>query len=463
MAQDDEPLDDIRAVAMTAGAAVARVVELAVRNAQDRARDRQRQLERVQNDLARQGYRAGGVAPAGAGRPAGEPVPQRRATPAELQREQLRAELSRAEAWARANDPQRLREHQHEHMGSDSADGWDRANRRLVDDWKKATGQSMPQQQLSPLEQAKAWARANDQKALDRHSQEWMYSDTADGRDSADRALIRDWQDATRPGVNPNWLADNEAHKARLAGPIDVPPPTPQVQAIMDRLRDEQMEPLVGDMLNRTTKDVLAADPAGADIIRRAVAEDIANPGSATAEAALDKMEARFRPPVPAAEPSVATKVNGTDYDRLSPADKAVADKYIAELEQKYGVEIVPGSGGARGGSPQVDGPAETIPGAAKAAELDRRRQYVASRQRAAANDRQAAPEVGDREYDSPARRAEADREMADAGVPDEVRHARSTSDLLNGSDPKLAAQSGSKAKAQPVRKPRQHGRERGR
>jgi hypothetical protein len=65
--------------------------------------------------------------------------------------------------------------------------------------------------------------------------------------------------------------------------------------------------------------------------------------------------------------------------------------------------------------------------------------------------------------YDTSARRAGADREMAAAGVPDDARHARTTADLLNGTDPQRAAGAGSKTKARPNRVRLKQGQQRSR
>lgn len=65
--------------------------------------------------------------------------------------------------------------------------------------------------------------------------------------------------------------------------------------------------------------------------------------------------------------------------------------------------------------------------------------------------------------YDSPERRAAADQAMRVAGVPDEARQARMTADLLNGTDPQLAASAGSKGKANSTRPAKTLERERGR
>jgi hypothetical protein len=54
--------------------------------------------------------------------------------------------------------------------------------------------------------------------------------------------------------------------------------------------------------------------------------------------------------------------------------------------------------------------------------------------------------------YDSPERRQAADVTMRAAGVQDEPRNARITSDLLNGADPAAAAASGKATKARPAR-----------
>lgn len=57
-----------------------------------------------------------------------------------------------------------------------------------------------------------------------------------------------------------------------------------------------------------------------------------------------------------------------------------------------------------------------------------------------------AQPEA--QRYDSPERRQAADQAMRVAGVPDEARQARNISDLMNGTDPALAASSGRPIKA---------------
>lgn len=51
--------------------------------------------------------------------------------------------------------------------------------------------------------------------------------------------------------------------------------------------------------------------------------------------------------------------------------------------------------------------------------------------------------------YDSHERRAATDQAMRAAGVPDEVRHAATTADLLNGVDPQRAASAGTTRKTQ--------------
>lgn len=51
--------------------------------------------------------------------------------------------------------------------------------------------------------------------------------------------------------------------------------------------------------------------------------------------------------------------------------------------------------------------------------------------------------------YDSHERRAATDQAMRAAGVPDEVRHAATTADLLNGVDPQQAASAGTTRKTQ--------------
>lgn len=65
--------------------------------------------------------------------------------------------------------------------------------------------------------------------------------------------------------------------------------------------------------------------------------------------------------------------------------------------------------------------------------------------------------------YDSPERRAAADETLRAAGVPDEARQAKTTADLLNGTDPQLAARSGTAAQARPGRPATTPQRERGR
>lgn len=50
------------------------------------------------------------------------------------------------------------------------------------------------------------------------------------------------------------------------------------------------------------------------------------------------------------------------------------------------------------------------------------------------------AQRPGAPEYDTPERRAATDRALADAGVPDQARKARMTSDQMNGRDPREAA-----------------------
>lgn len=59
-----------------------------------------------------------------------------------------------------------------------------------------------------------------------------------------------------------------------------------------------------------------------------------------------------------------------------------------------------------------------------------------------------AAVQPQGQRYDSPERRQAADQAMRAAGVPDEARHARNISDLMNGTDPALAASSGRPIKA---------------
>lgn len=65
--------------------------------------------------------------------------------------------------------------------------------------------------------------------------------------------------------------------------------------------------------------------------------------------------------------------------------------------------------------------------------------------------------------YDSPERRAAADQALRAAGVPDEARHAKTTADLLNGTNPQLAARSGTAAQTRPGRPSKTPERERGR
>lgn len=133
MSDNDEPLDDLRAVAMTAGAAAARVVETVIREQQNRRAQDQRDAERGQSAAA------GGISPY-------QPVAQNNFTDgkdggfevAEDRRAAERADLQQAEQWA---TPERRQAYEHEVRGSDHVDDTQRAQDRLVGEWQTATGQ----------------------------------------------------------------------------------------------------------------------------------------------------------------------------------------------------------------------------------------------------------------------------------------------------------------------------------
>lgn len=123
---EDEPLDDARQVAMATAAAAARVVETVAREARDQAAQHRTTLERSHDQQRAQDTLAGlGV---------------RLDAPhvGERQREQQQRldDLRAAEKWA---TPDRLQDYRRDVRGSDSAEGRQGADHRLVAEWKAGT------------------------------------------------------------------------------------------------------------------------------------------------------------------------------------------------------------------------------------------------------------------------------------------------------------------------------------
>jgi len=127
---DDEPLDDLRAVAMAGGTAAARVVETLareLRESRQREQDRQAAQQAAQARQLAQQY--------------AEQQPSRRQTDRVQTGPQTRQpdELTQAEAWAKRENPERLAAHQLDRDYADTADGRDSAKRDLVPSWQDAT------------------------------------------------------------------------------------------------------------------------------------------------------------------------------------------------------------------------------------------------------------------------------------------------------------------------------------
>ncbi len=122
---EDEPLDDVRQVAMAAAAAAARVIETMAREARDQASQHRVTLERSYDQQRAQQTLAGlGV---------------RLDAPhvGERQREQQQRldDLRAAQKWA---SPERLEAHHQAGEGCDSTRGPDDVDRNLVNEWKAA-------------------------------------------------------------------------------------------------------------------------------------------------------------------------------------------------------------------------------------------------------------------------------------------------------------------------------------
>ena len=134
---DDEPLDDLRAVAMTAGAAVARVVETVARAAQQQTEAAQRAHEdavrRQQAQAAVEGLQPGESST----RPGGMSATVTR----EQQRQREQSELDTAREWARDSAPDVLGRYEMDYGYYDTAGGRDAAQRGLIREWEQATGE----------------------------------------------------------------------------------------------------------------------------------------------------------------------------------------------------------------------------------------------------------------------------------------------------------------------------------
>lgn len=139
MAENDEPIDDLRAVGMTAGAAAARIAETVIRDQQNRAVQRHQDRAVVTRPPARD--------QAAAERRYQEQVAklESRLGP-DVKRDELgpdveRNELEQARQWA---TPERRTAYDHEVMGSDSIDGRQQADHQLLREWKAATAEHSP-------------------------------------------------------------------------------------------------------------------------------------------------------------------------------------------------------------------------------------------------------------------------------------------------------------------------------
>ena len=125
---DDEPLDDARAVAMTVGAAAARVVETLAREGQHAVAQHRALLERAQNQQRAR------LAPLGLGNSLDGRSRLDAVTAATAQLEV--AELRQAQQWA---SPERLESHHYDREGCDSIEGRRSVDRNLIQEWKAAT------------------------------------------------------------------------------------------------------------------------------------------------------------------------------------------------------------------------------------------------------------------------------------------------------------------------------------
>lgn len=119
------------------------------------------------------------------------------------------------------------------------------------------------------------------------------------GTDAVDRFAER-FPEEIRPRLNPNWLQNQQAHEERVraATNAEPSPPSDEVRAVMERMASgecrEEVERLVGDMLDQTPVELFDVDPTARDAVHRAAAENVVDPGSAAAEAALDQVESRY-------------------------------------------------------------------------------------------------------------------------------------------------------------------------
>ena len=167
---DDEPLDDLRAIAMAGGTAAARVVETLAREAREL---RQREQDRLAADQA------------------------------------ARA-LHLAQQYGRSPDPTGLELQRNEQRRND-------------------------------LDRARDWARQENPDRLAAYEQERSYADTPDGRDSAERSLVRSWQGATQPvrdvpDENARWDSHNANRDAREDAMAGVSQEAREARAVADRM-----------------------------------------------------------------------------------------------------------------------------------------------------------------------------------------------------------------------------------
>ena len=214
---EDEPLDDARAAAMTAGATAARVTEIVARDLQARAQQRQ--------DAAR---RQGEAAVSGL-------QPERFDSAAAARAQAQRTELEQARQWA---TPEILEDYRRQRDAAESREGRESVDRSLISEWKAATTDD----RASQLARAEVWA-GRDPQRLEAY---WTERDKAFGPEKIDTSALRTAED--------KLLGEHRAAEATYDSGRGDRDATMRAQGVPDDAREAKT---TADLLNGT-------DPAGA-------------------------------------------------------------------------------------------------------------------------------------------------------------------------------------------------------